>query len=193
MFLKKIDPSVISHAKESVSVYAQKTYQWLKEGKFAVYFEYKPTMNLAYYYAFANDPVAALKAHISPRLAFAIDENGKILSSVGTQHLAFVYFLFERESAWDEATYNAFYASELSQSKLVEGLSSKEAEDKIEARKKFESFLEKLDKQKEEGPVSSSSKSGAKVSLSLEGDILRFEITVITSKKEYLIKDIYQF
>ena len=199
MYLEKVRPETISECKKAIPLFFEPTYQYLKDNGYHIYYFFEMADKTIYYVATPKDIKDCYLHACEPFLAFSVKENGKIDTDDDAGKV-FLYYLYEREMSLPEEKRDSLYSEVSSISELVEGLSGKEAIKKMDARKEFLEFLKKLEKEDKAVEKSDARDEKIRGHLSLkvedkptQNPRLQFSLTLMTSEKNYEVKDLYKF
>lgn len=198
MFLNKIPATGVQYCKVCTLNYAKQTYDYLCENKYNLFYFYNVTSKTMSYVAICKNIKECYLRLAEPYLAFSISFEGKLNLLNYNISCPLVAYLTDRENGLTEEEKKKLYNEVYSINELVDGLSSEEAAKKIEDRKAFLDFLNKIDKVKEiKDEPTHTDKLGVSLSFRMDGEKisnhLNFSIMVLDNKKNYEIKDLYKF
>lgn len=198
MFLNKISAKEAQYCKVYTLNYAKYTYDYLCENKYTISYFYNVSSKTMSYVAICKNIKECYLRLAEPYLAFAISFDGELKLANNDMSCPLAAYLTDRENELTEEEIKKLYHEVYSINELVDGLSSEEATKKIEDRKAFLDFINKIDKAKD---VKEETGHTDKLGVSLSFDIdktnlinyLFFSITILDDKKNYEIKDLYKF
>lgn len=200
MYLSKVDAKKIEQARKYVSCFAPQTYAYLQKGGYHIHYFYDVAADSLIYCAVAKNKKECYLNLAEPFLAFTIDKDGDLARCSRSASDPLLLFLSEKEKNLSEGQRKRLYKEVNSIAELVDGLSSEEAAQKMEDRKDFADFLNKLGKAKEsKAAPAKSDKVGASLSLKYVknnysgNEYFRYSLILIDHKKNCEIKDLYKF
>lgn len=196
MFLTRIDDllyNVIKNYNERCGFY---TLDYLKKGKYNLYYFYELNPKCVVYVAICKDIEDCYRNLAEPYLAFSVDESSRIKSEENDISFPFIQYIFELEQSLGEEKKKNIYSEVSSMDELIRGLTPKQAEMKMEKRKEFLDFLKKIDKIKDDDEVIENNDDKVRASLHFayqDRNYIRFSITLITKQKNAEVKDLRKF
>ena len=149
MFLNKIPAKDVQNCKDYTLNYAKQTYDYLCANKYNLFYFYNVTSKTMSYVAICKNIKECYLRLAEPYLAFTISFNGELDIINYNVSCPLVAYLTDRENGLTEEEKKELYHEVYSINELVDGLSSEEAAKKIEDRKAFLDFLNKIDKVKD--------------------------------------------
>ncbi len=201
MFLDRVSPKHIEESRSYVSLFAGQTYAYLEKKGYSIrYFYDVPSASLTYV-AIAKDMKDCYLHLAEPFLVFAVDSEGDLSFCAESVSRPLLLFVYEKEKGLSEEEKKRLYKEVYSITELVDGLTSEEAAQKMEDRKSFEDFLNKLGKSKEqEEEKVTNDKLGAELSFTYvksdyyaERRYVEYSISLIDHTKTCEVKDLYKF
>lgn len=196
MFLTKIDDFL----SKTVKTYNERcgfyTLDYLKKGKYNLYYFYELNPKCIIYVAICKDLDDCYQNLAEPYLAFTVDEYSAIKFEGKDISFPLIQYIYELEQSLDEEKLKSLYSEVTSMEELVKGLTPEEAEMKMEKRKEFLDFLKKLDRIKDDDAVTESKSDKVRACLHFEYEDtteIRFSITLIAKQKNSEVKDLRKF
>lgn len=197
MYLDKISSKIRGEAYYYTNNYAKQTYDYLTSNKYNIFYFYDVSIKTISYTAICKDLKDCYLHLAEPYLAFSVNEYGEIKTATDDMTNPLLTYLYEVEEKLSEEQLKKIYTEVYSVNELVTGLSSEQAVKKIEDRKAFLDFINRIDKVKDtKEETSHTDKLSVMLSFtSIDSfpDEISFSITLIDDKKNYEIKDLYKF
>ncbi|MBQ9416878.1 MAG: SNF2 helicase associated domain-containing protein [Clostridia bacterium] len=196
MYIQKISPEQLEKARAQTAL-SMHTFRYLNEGGYRIYTRYSVDRNALYYGAVLKDKADGAKHLALPDLSFGIKSDGNLIAETTVTTAPLVCYIYDHEKDMSDEEFACLYGPIYEQIALTGGLSPEQARIKLEMRESFKTFLQKLDRAETVDQQVSSDTFSARISVELspvQGTCsLSMGITLLSSRKEYPIKDLYQF
>lgn len=197
MYLNKISSKEKADANYYTNNYAKQTYDYLTSNKYNIFYFYDVSVKTTSYVAICKNIKDCFLNLAEPYLAFSIDENGCLKLANNDMSHPLITYLCEIEEKLSEEQFKKIYNEVFSVNDLVSGLSNEQAVKKIEDRKAFLDFINKIDKSKDAKEESSHTDKLSVLfsfkSIDQFPEIITYSITLIDDKKNHEVKDLYKF
>ena len=196
MFIKLLPQTELNRIEKVLEQTGDGCYSLLLEGAYDVFYEYVTSKQTFFYSAWIKDKykTKAIRVYAPFCLYFGINERGMLNVSVNENNAALIKYVYECEKSLSDETMAEHYGDVYEQFELTRGLSPIEAERKINQRKDFESFLNKIDKIKEKTIVEAKPQEKCGVRIRADSDYyFYFGLDLITTTGVHEVTNFTRF